>query len=93
VGLSRMEKYLAIVKVLEDWNAITQQQIMTKAELNLASPKEYINFLVKLNLIKEKTHRNRTVYSVTPKGHRLCTHFRLTNDLSIFAKTRIIRID
>ena len=50
-----MEKYLAVIKVLENWDSITQKQITCKADFNLVLPKEYLNFLVKLDLIIEKT--------------------------------------
>ncbi len=55
MGLSRMEKYLAVIRVLENGDSITQQQIMRKTELNLISLKECFNFLVKFDLIREKT--------------------------------------
>ena len=94
LALSRMEKYLAVIKVLENWDSITQKQIMSKAELNLASPKEFLNFLVNLDLIIEKTLGNKTVYSITLKGQKLCEYFRLDDDdESIFGGTKITRID
>jgi len=55
LGHSRMEKYLAVIKVLGNWDSITQKQIVCKADFNLAVPKDYFNFLVKLGLIIEKT--------------------------------------
>jgi predicted transcriptional regulator len=88
-----MEKYLAIIKVLNDSDSITQKQIMRKAGLKLVSLKEYLNFLVKLDLIIEKTVKNKTVYSVTTKGQSVCTYFRLKDDDSIFGGTKIMRID
>ena len=94
LALSRMEKYLAVIKVLENWDSITQKQIMYKAELNLDSPKEYLNFLVNLDLIIEKTLGNKKVYSITLKGQKLCEYFRLDDDdESIFGGTKITRID
>jgi predicted transcriptional regulator len=93
LGLSRMEKYLAIIKVLNNWDSITQKQIMHKADLNLVSPKEYLNFLVKLDLIREETLGTETSYSITHKGQRVCTYFRLKGHNSIFGGTRIMRID
>ena len=93
MGLSRMEKYLAVIKVLENWDSITQKQIMCKADLNLALPKEYLNFLVKFDLIIEKTLGKKTVYSITDRGQRLCKYFRLKDDEAIFGGTKITRID
>lgn len=54
-----METYLAIIKVLNSEDLITQKQIMRKADLNLISPKEYFNFLVDLGLIIEKNIGNK----------------------------------
>jgi predicted transcriptional regulator len=92
--LSRLEKYLAVIKVLANWDSITQKQIICKANLNLFTPKEYLNFLVKLDLIIEKTLGTKTVYSITDKGQRLCNYFRLgdDNDL-IFNTTETTQID
>jgi predicted transcriptional regulator len=93
LGLSRMETYLAVIKVLDNWDLMTQKQIMRKAALDLVSPKECLNFLVKLDLIIEKTLGNRTVYSITDKGQKLCNYFRLKDDTSVFGGTAITRID
>lgn len=88
-----MEKYLAVIKVLENWDSITQKQIMCKADLSLVTPKDYLNFLVKLDLIIEKTLGTRIVYSITERGERLCKYFRLKDDDAIFGGTEITRID
>ncbi len=93
MGLSRMEKYLTVIKVLENWDSITLKQIICKGDFNLALPKEYLNFLVKLDLIVEKTLGNKKVYSVTERGQRVCKYFRLKDDDSIFDGTNITRID
>ena len=89
-----MEKYLAVIKVLENRDSITLKQIVCKGDLNLALPKEYLNFLVKLDLIAEKTFGNKKVYSITDRGQRLCKYFRLKDDDdAIFDGTKITRID
>jgi len=95
LGLSRMEKYLVVIKVLANWDSMTQKQIVCKGDANLALPKEYLNFLVKLDLIAEKTFGNKKVYSITERGQRLCKYFRLNDDDddSIFDGTKITRID
>jgi predicted transcriptional regulator len=74
-------------------NNSTQKQITCKADFNLVLPKEDLNFLVKLNLIMEKTLGARTVYSITERGQRLCKYFRLKDDDSLFVGTKITRID
>ena len=93
MGLSRLEKYLTVIKVLESWDSITQKQIICKADLNLALTKEYLNFLVKMDLIVEKKLENKIVYSITERGQKLCTYFRLNDDYSIFDGIKIARID
>jgi predicted transcriptional regulator len=91
--LSRLEKCIAILEILDSWNAITQKQVLQKAELNLDSPMEYLSFLVNLELVRERILGTKTTYSITYKGQRVCKYFRSKNDESIFAGTRITRID
>lgn len=88
---SRMEKYLAIIKVLDDWDSITQDQIMRKADLKATTKKEFLNFLIKLDLIEEKTFGNKRTYSITDKGQRVIKYFRLNDDKAIFGG--LTRID
>ena len=93
MGLSRMEMYLAVIKVLDSWDSITQKQIMCKAEISLVAPKELLNCLIQLDLIIEKSLGNKTVYSITDRGQRLCKYFRLKDDDTIFGGTKITKID
>jgi predicted transcriptional regulator len=90
-----MEKYLAVIKVLANWDSMTLKQIACKGDFNLALPKDYLNFLVKLDLIVEKTNGTKKVYSITDRGKRLCKYFGLQDDDddSIFDDSRITRID
>ena len=88
-----MATYLAIIKVLNNKGFITQKQILQKADLNLASLKEYLDFLVEWGLIVEKKIGNTTVYSSTDKAKKLCRYFNLDKDFSIFDGTNITRID
>jgi predicted transcriptional regulator len=88
-----MEKYLAVIRVLDNGDSITQQQIMRKTELNLISLKECFNFLVKFDLIREKTIGSKKIYSITVKGQRICEYFGLNDNNSIFDGTGIFRID
>ena len=88
-----MEMYLAIIRVLDHGDSITQQQIIRKTGLNFNLSKEFFNFLVQLNIIKEKTVGSKKVYTLTDKGQRLCTYFGLDDDNPIFRGTGIFRID
>lgn len=88
-----MEMYLAVIKVLDSWDSMTQKQIMCKADLSLIATKEFLNFLVKMDLIIEKSLGNKTVYSITARGQRLCKYFRIKDDEAIFGGTKINKID
>jgi len=90
---SRMELYLAIIKVLDHGDSVTQQQITRKTGLGLAFSKELFTFLIKLDIIKEETIESKKVYSLTEKGQRLRLYFGLDDDSPIFRGTGIFRID
>lgn len=88
-----METYLAIIKVLNNEGPITQKQLMRKADLNLSSLKEYLNFLIELDLILEVKIGKNILYSSTDKAQKLGKYFNLDDDFSIFDGTNINRID
>jgi predicted transcriptional regulator len=92
-ALSRMEIYLAVIRVLDNGDAITQQQVMRKAGLNIPSTNEFFNFLVKLDIIREKNLGYEIAYFITNKGQRLNEYFGLDEDKSRFGGTGIFRID
>jgi predicted transcriptional regulator len=72
---SRMEIYLAVIKVLENGDSLTQKQIARKAGLNSISTNEFFNFLLKCELIREKTLENKAVYFITDKGQKIVMYF------------------
>lgn len=88
-----MEKYLAVIGVLDNWDLITQKQIMEKADLDLESPKECLDFLVQMDLIVEKNLGNKKVYAITEKGERVFNYFRLNDESPIFGSSKITKID
>jgi predicted transcriptional regulator len=92
LGQSRMEMYLAVIKVLDRADPMAQQQIIRKAGLSLTRSKEFFNFLVELDIISEKTIGPKVEYFITKKGQRLCDYFGLNDDNSIFSGTGIFRI-
>ena len=92
-GLSLLEIYLLILKVLSEWDSLTQEQTMEKAGLNLASPKKYLSFLVRLGLLLEGAFGSKTCFSITPKGLNVVAYFRLMDDKSVFFGSSIVRID
>jgi predicted transcriptional regulator len=87
-----MEMYLAVIKVLDNADAMVQQQIIRKAGIPAVPTKEFFNFLVKLGIVSQKTAGSKVFYSLTEKGQRLCVYFGL-DDNSIFRGTGIFRID
>lgn len=93
MALSRMEKYLAVIKVLENGDLFTQKQIVQEADFRLDSPEEILDFLVNAELIVEKNVGNKKVYAITEKGERLYNYFRLNDDSEIFGGSNITRID
>jgi predicted transcriptional regulator len=92
-ALSRMEIYLAVIKVLDNGDVITLQQIIRKAGLKSITISEFMDFLVKLDLIKEKNVDNKMYYFITEKGQRLVAYFGLDDENEIFGGTGIFRID
>ncbi len=88
-----MEKYLAIIKVLDDMDSITQKQAVHKAGIEITAANEMFAFLVKLDMIIEKNLGAKKVYSITLKGQRICEYFGLDDDDAIFDGSGIFRID
>jgi predicted transcriptional regulator len=93
LALSRMEKYLAIIRVLDNRNLITQKQIMEEANLELKSPKECLDFLVQMDLVIERNLGSKKVYAITEKGERVFNYFRLNDESPIFGRSNITKID
>lgn len=91
--ISRLETYIAVMKVLYKGDPITKKQIIRKSNLNLKVAKKSLNFLIKSDLIIEKTLGNKTVYSITDKGQKVVNYFRVKDEDSIFGGSNITRID
>jgi len=72
-----MERYLAIIKVLNDCGPTTQEQIMNMSGLHLDPTKEYLNFLTQSQIVKERTLQTKTTYSLTQKGQRILSYLSL----------------
>jgi predicted transcriptional regulator len=91
LGQSRMEMYLAVIKVLDCGDSMAQQQIMRKTGINFPSSKEFFNFLVGLEIINEKTSGLKVEYFITKKGKKLNEYFDSNDDNPIFNRTRVFR--
>ena len=88
-----MEKYLAIIRVLECGDLISQKEILQQADLKVDSPKEILDFLIDNQLIKEMKVGNKKMFAITEKGERLYNYFCSNDDSEIFGGTNINRID
>lgn len=93
LSLSRMEMYLAIIRVLDDMDSITQKQVILRAGIEMVSASQLFSFLVKLDIIIERNLGSKKVYSITEKGQRICEYFGLDDDDSVFDGSGIFRID
>ncbi|MCJ7613993.1 winged helix-turn-helix domain-containing protein [Candidatus Bathyarchaeota archaeon] len=66
---SKMEIYLDILKVLAQNGPLKLTHMMYKANVNCCVLKDYVDFLIKQELIKEKTLKKEKIsYTITEKG-------------------------
>ena len=74
---SKLEMYVDILKVLARHGPLKLTHIMYKANVNCSVLKEYLDFLIKQNLIEERTVRKkRIVYALTDRGITVLKYFR-----------------
>jgi predicted transcriptional regulator len=74
---SKLEMYVDILKVLVHWGPLKPTHVMYKANLNCSVLKEYLGFLIKQELIEEKTiKRERKFYAITQRGITVLKYFR-----------------
>ena len=87
-----MEMHLDILKILAQKGPLKLTHIMYKSNVNCSVLKEYLEFLIKQEMIEEKTLRKeRNVYAITKKGQNVLVYFRELQTLLPFEeeKTRI----
>jgi predicted transcriptional regulator len=69
--------YIDILKVLAHRGPLKLTHIMYKANVNCSVLKEYLDFLIKQNLVEEKTMgKKRIVYVITERGITVLKYFR-----------------
>jgi predicted transcriptional regulator len=69
--------YVEILQVLALKGNLKLTHIMYKANVNCSVLKEYIEFLMKQELVEERTlGKQRVVYAVTPRGITVLKHFK-----------------
>jgi predicted transcriptional regulator len=74
---SKLEMCIDILKVLAHCGPLKLTHIMYKANVNCSVLKEYLDFLIKQNLVEERTAgKRRIVYAVTQRGITVLKYFR-----------------
>ena len=74
---SKLEMCIDILKVLAHRGPLRLTHIMYKANVNCSVLKEYLDFLMKQNLVEERTiGKRRVVYCITQRGITVLKHFK-----------------
>jgi predicted transcriptional regulator len=74
---SKLEMYVDILKVLARRGPLKLTHVMYKANVNCSVLKEYLDFLLKQNLVEERiVGKSRTVFAITQRGITVLRYFR-----------------
>ena len=74
---SKLEMYVDILTVLAHKGPLKLTHVMYKANVNCSILKEHLDFLIKQDLIEERTlHRQRVVYAITQRGITVLKYFK-----------------
>jgi predicted transcriptional regulator len=74
---SKLEMYVDTLKVLAHQGPLKLTHLMYKTNVNCCVLKEYLEFLIKQELVEEKTiGKHRIVYTITQKGITVLKHFK-----------------
>ena len=74
---SKLEMYIDILKVLARRGPLKLTHIMYKANVNCSVLKEYLDFLIRQNLVEEQqVGKKREVYAITERGLTVLKYFR-----------------
>lgn len=74
---SKLEMYVDILKALAHRGPLKLTHIMYKANVNCSVLREYLDFLLKQNLVEERNvGKIRTVFAITQKGITALKGFR-----------------
>ena len=74
---SKLEMYVDILKVLAHRGPLKLTHIMYKANVNCGVLKEYLDFLVKQNLVEERiVGKSRSVFAITQRGIIVLKYFK-----------------
>ena len=86
---SKLEMYIDILKVMAHHGPLKLTHVMYKANVNCSVLKQYLDFLIRQNLVEEQTlrkkrNKTRVVYAITERGRTVLKYFReLNNALQI----------
>jgi predicted transcriptional regulator len=74
---SKLEMYVDILQVLSRRGPLKLTHVMYKANVNCKVLKEYLDFLLKQNLIEERiVGKSRMVFAITQRGITVLKYFR-----------------
>lgn len=74
---SKLEMYVDILKVLAHKGPLKLTHIMYKANVNCSVLKDYLDFLIRQELVEEKTvGKKRIVYAISERGLTVLKYFR-----------------
>jgi predicted transcriptional regulator len=87
---SKLEMYIDILSVLAQRGSMKLTHIMYKANVNCSILNEYLDFLIKQELVEKRTiQKERIVFTVTQRGITVLKYFKeLTKALPIIEETR-----
>lgn len=74
---SKLETYMDILRVLAHRGPLRLTHIMYKANVNCSALKEYMEFLIKQDLVEEiSVRKERRVYMITQRGITVIKAFK-----------------
>jgi len=74
---SKLEMYVDILTVLAHRGPLKLTHVMYKANVNCSVLKEYLDFLIKQNLVEERiVGKARVVFAITQRGITVLKYFR-----------------
>jgi len=79
---SKLEMYIDILKVLAHHGPLKLTHVMYKANVNCNVLKQYLDFLIRQDLVEEQNLRKsetRVVFAITERGRTVLKYFREVN--------------
>ena len=77
---SKLEMHVDILRVLARHGPLKLTHVMYKANVNCSVLKQYLDFLIRHNLVEEQImHKTRFVYAITDRGRTVLKNFRELN--------------